>query len=103
MDIKELDRLAKDNAPMPDGLALYEQCYYISSRGLYEQYAREMITLEVAKKEKAQVIKQYELGKEQWQLFLGLYEIHDKLSMLKVDGFNSFLEFEIMEIVDKLL
>lgn len=103
MNIKQLDKLAKERAPMPSGLPMHEQCYYIASRGLYEQYANQTITLEKAKKEKKEVIKQYEEGKYQWELFMGMHEIEEKLSQLKKDGFNSALEFEILELLEKLL
>lgn len=103
MNIKELDKLAKEKAPMPNGLPMYEQCYYIASRGLYDQYAHQIITLEQAKKEKKEVIRQYEEGKHQWELFMSMYEVEEKLSKLKEEGFNSFLEFEILEILEKIL
>ena len=103
MNIKQLDKLAKEKAPMPSGLPMHKQCYYIASRGLYEQYENQTITLAEAKKEKEEVIKQYEEGKYQWELFMGMHEIEAKLSQLKKDGFNSALEFEILELLEKLL
>lgn len=103
MNIKQLDKLAKEKAPMPNGLALHEQCYYIASRGLYEQYASQVITLEEAKREKEEVIRQYEAGKYQWELFMGLHEIEAKLSALKKDHFNTALELEVLELLEKLL
>lgn len=103
MNIKQLDKLAKERAPMPNGLPMYEQCYYIASRGLYEQYANQTITLVEAKKEKEEVIKQYEVGKYQWELFIGMHEIEQKLSQLKKEGFNSRLEFEILDLLEKFL
>lgn len=102
MDIKELDRLAKENKPMPECLAMYEQCYYIASRGLYRQYDAGHLSLAQAKIEKSHVIKQYEEGKKQWELFINLYEIQDKLQVLKNDGFNTALEMEVLELIDKL-
>lgn len=103
MDIKELDRLAKENLPMPNNLTMYEQCYYISSRGLYQQYADKKITLVQARAEKAQVVEQYKLGEAQWELFAKLFTLQDKLVALKQDGFNSHLEFEILEAIDDVL
>ncbi len=103
MDIKELDRLAKSNGIMPDGLAMYEQCYYIAARGLYRQYDAGYITLEQAKVEKAEVVKQYQEGKKQWEFFWGLYEVQDKLHALKEQGFNTALEIETLELIEKLL
>lgn len=103
MTIKELDKLAKDNAPMPKGLPMHEQCYYISSRGLYEQYQQASISLEVAKKEKEEVIKQYQLAKNQWELFLSFHDIAERLKILKKDPFNTAIELEISEILEKIL
>lgn len=103
MDIKELDRLAKENAPMPSGLAIHEQCYYISSRGLYQQYAAKAISLSQAKLEKKQVIEQYQNSERQWELFIGLFELQNKLKQLKKEEFNSVLEFEILEQINKLI
>lgn len=103
MNIRQLDKLAKERAPMPNGLPMYEQCYYIASRGLYAQYANQTITLVEAKKEKEEVIKQYEAGKYQWELFMGMHEIEQKLSQLKKEGFNSRLEFEVLDLLEKFL
>lgn len=103
MDIKELDRLAKENKPMPERLAMYEQCYYIASRGLYRQYDAGHITLEQAKQEKHQVVAQYQEGRRQWELFINLYEIQDKLQTLRKQGFNTALEIELLELIDKTL
>ena len=100
---KELDKLAKDNAPMPSGLPMHAQCYYISSRGLYEQYRDGKISLEVAKKEKEEVLKQYALGEQQWRFFLKLHTVEEKLKALKADPFNTVLEMEVYEILDQIL
>lgn len=103
MNIKRLDKLAKEKAPMPSRLAMHEQCYYIASRGLYEQYASGLISLDTAKKEKEEVIKQYDLGRYQWELFMGLHDIEAKLRQLKKEGFNTALEMEILEQLEELL
>ena len=103
MEIKQLDKLAKEKAPMPNGLPMHEQCYYIASRGLYDQYEKKIITLEEAKKEKQEVIKTYELGKDQWQLFLGMHESAEKLKKFREDQFNTGREFEVLELIDRFL
>lgn len=103
MEIKQLDKLAKEKAPMPNGLPMHEQCYYIASRGLYEQYEKKVITLEEAKREKQEVVRTYQLAKEQWQLFVGIHDIADKLKELKQDPFNTGLELEVLELIDNLL
>lgn len=103
MEIKQLDKLAKEKAPMPSGLPLHEQCYYIASRGLYAQYDQKIITLEEAKREKQHVIEQFNLEKGQWELFVGIHEVADKLKRLQKDPFNTALELEVLELIDQLL
>lgn len=100
---KKLDRLAKENAPMPVGLPSYQQCYYIASRGLYQQYAKSEISLQQARIEKKEIIKAYKEGEAEWQYFLKLHEVLDKLKALKEEGFDSVLEFEILELIEGLL
>lgn len=102
MDIKELDHLAKQNALMPKCLALHEQAYYITSRGLYQQYASGVIDLAQAREEKAQAIKAYEEEKWQHELYMKLFEVEDKLRKLKDEGFNSVIEWEVLELIEKL-
>lgn len=103
MTIKELDKLAKNAAPMPKGLASYEQCYYIASRGLYEQYAQGVITLAQAREEKKEVLRAYEEGQWEWNYFMELHGVLNKLQRLQQEGFDSVLEFEILEQIDQLL
>lgn len=103
MTQKELDKLAKDNAPMPGGLPMYAQSYYIAARGLYEQYRNHQISLEVAKKEKEEVLKQYTIGEAEWAFFMKLHTIEDKLRVLKEDPFNTALELELHELLEELL
>ena len=38
MDIKQLDRIAKDNLKVGNRLSLKDQVYYIATRGLYSQH-----------------------------------------------------------------
>ena len=103
MEIKELDRLAKQEIELPNNLNAYEQAYYIASRGLYQQYAKGEITLVQARAEKAQVIEAYEAGKKECEYFKQLLVVWDKLGKLKQEGFDSVLEFEILEVLDKIL
>lgn len=100
---KKLDRLAKENAPMPAGLPSYKQCYYIASRGLYQQYAKGEISLAQARLEKKEVLKAYEEGQLEWNYFLKLHEVLERLQELQKEGFNSVLEFEILRLIDTLL
>ena len=103
MDMKQLDRLAKAGEELPEGLASYKQNYFIASRGLYKQYERGEVDLERARLEKAELMEAYKEGEWEWNYFLQLHEIMDKLQQLAKDGFNSVVEFEILELIEKLL
>lgn len=103
MDIKELDRKAKINEPLPRCLAGYEQAYYLASRTLYKQYEAKLITLDQARREKELIIEQYQEGKKEHELFTSLFEIEDKLKKLKEQGFNTVLEWEILKILEEKL
>nr|WP_307991583.1 hypothetical protein [uncultured Niameybacter sp.] len=100
---KELDRLAKENAPLPAGLPAFKQSYYIAARGLYQQYAKGEITLERARTEKKELLKAYSEGEWEWNYFLKLHELKGHLEKLEKDGFNSVLEFEILDMIHDLL
>ncbi|MGL4345025.1 MAG: hypothetical protein ACRCTE_07505 [Cellulosilyticaceae bacterium] len=103
MDIKTLDKSAKKGLALPTDLKGYEQAYYIASRGLYEQYARQEITLEQARAEKEHVIRAYQEGEMEWQYFMSLHQVLDKLNQLKTEGFDTVLEYEIQDILDQIL
>lgn len=103
MDIKELDRKAKINEPLPRCLSGYEQAYYLAARSLYKQYENGIISLDQARHEKELIVEQYEDGKKQFELFKSLFEIEDKLKKLKADGFNSVLEWEILKLLGERL
>lgn len=103
MNLKELDKMAKQGLEMPSSLNIYEQAYYIASRGLYQQYAKGEITLTQARVEKEQVIKAYEEGQSEMEYFMQLHQVWDKLKQLKEEGFDTVLEMEILEVLDRIL
>lgn len=103
MDIRELDKLAKNGAQMPPCLAAYEQAYYQASRYLYQQFFDDRLNLIECRQEKQKILEQYNLGKWQWEFFIGLTCIEDKLKKLKEQGFNTIVEWEILEEIDRLL
>lgn len=70
MTLKELEKAAATNTPMPEGLNAAEQLAFLSLRILYVQYALERIDLEQAKWEKVRIVKEYEqnaLKLRSWQ------------------------------------
>ena len=103
MDIKELDKMAKNGEPMPLPMPAYEQAYYQASRYLYLQFLDGKLSIEQCRKEKQEIIESYNLGKAQWNLFMALPSIEEKLKQLKQQGFNTVLEWEVLEEISKLL
>lgn len=53
MTLKDMEVAASKGEPMPDGLTLPEQTYYLGLENLYRAYRRKDIALERAKKDKA--------------------------------------------------
>lgn len=103
MDIRDLDKLAKNGGQMPQCLAPYEQAYYQASRYLYQQFFDDKLNLLECRQEKQKIVEAYNLGKAQFEFFIGLTNIEDKLKRLKEQGFNSVLEWEILDEINRLL
>ena len=59
MDIKGLDRIAKENIPVGKKLNIKDQIYYIAVRWLYSQHKKGEILLDQAKEEKEMLINWY--------------------------------------------
>ena len=95
--------MAKNGEPMPLPMPAYEQAYYQASRYLYLQFLDGKLSIEQCRKEKQQIIESYNFGKAQWDFFIGLTNIEDKLKRLKEQGFNTVLEWEVLEEISKLL
>lgn len=95
--------MAKSGKELPQGLASYKQSYCITPRGIYKQYETGEIDLTKARLEKAELMKAYKEGEWEWEYFLKLHQILDKLQQLAKEGFNSVIEFEILELIEKLL
>lgn len=103
MDLKQLDIKAQQDETMPAMLNAYEQAYYIACRGLYQQYADKKITLAQARGEKDMVLREYKQQKRQFDFCLKLYSIANKLQELKQTGFNSAIEWEVLEEIEKVI
>ena len=103
MDIKSLDLLARTGEPMPKYLEEYEENYFLGARYLYRLFEAKVMTLDECKREKQILINRYNQNKESWEYMLSLYKIKDSLIQLKEQGFNSVLEWEVLEVIDKAL
>lgn len=102
MELKELDKLAKLNEPLPTTLMFHETSYYLSARCLYRQYDKGELTLEQARVEKEKVIEQFHENKEMYEFLIEAHQIRVKFVELREQGFNSVLEWEILEALEKL-
>ena len=103
MDIKSLDVLAKTGEPMPSNLEEYEENYFLGARYLYRLFEAKVMSLEDCKREKQILINRYQQNKESWEYMLSLYKIKSALTQLKEEGFNSALEWEVLEEINKAL
>lgn len=103
MDIKSLDVLAKTGEPMPSNLEEYEENYFLGARYLYRLFEAKVMTLEDCKREKQILINRYQQNKESWEYMLSLYKIKNSLTQLKEQGFNSVLEWQVLEEINKAL
>ena len=103
MDIKSLDLLAKTGEPMPSNLEEYEENYFLGARYLYRLFEAKVMSLEDCKREKQILINRYQQNKESWEYMLSLYKIKSTLTQLKEEGFNSVLEWEVLEEINKAL
>jgi len=72
MDIKILDKIAKENLPVEKELNINDQFYYIAIRGLYSQYKNGEINLDQTKSEKAILTKWHKEGHEFAKQFIYL-------------------------------
>ncbi|MEG2896585.1 MAG: hypothetical protein RR887_13545 [Niameybacter sp.] len=102
MTRKQLDQLAKQDQPLPTQLIFFETSYYLAARYLYRQFDKGEITLEQARKEKEQVLEQFEENKLLYEYLLKTHHVLQKLKELKEQGFDSNLEWEILEMIEKL-
>lgn len=103
MDIKSLDVLAKTGEPMPNNLEEYEENYFLGARYLYRLFESKAMSLDDCKREKQILINRYQQNKESWEYMLSLYKIKNSLTQLKEQGFNSVLEWQVLEEINKAL
>lgn len=102
MDINYLDKIAKYNGEMPV-THVYAQAYFIASRHLYRQYEQGLINIEQAREEKEKLKKSFKDADEEIHFVLSVINISEKLRMLRENGFDSSLEWEILAEIDKIL
>lgn len=74
---KQLDLPALRGEPMPDGLSMPEQMYFLSIRRLYKDWKAEIITEQEARAEKRKIEDGYLDTVYTYQMWKHYTEIHD--------------------------
>jgi len=62
MDIKDLEKLAMNNAELPDNLTQPQQLLFLQLRILYDSFSSGRITKEQGSQEKQKLIAEYEVA-----------------------------------------
>ncbi|MDO5559399.1 MAG: hypothetical protein Q4F95_07335 [Oscillospiraceae bacterium] len=82
MSTLDLEKLAASGSEMPENLNGAEQLFYLSLRQLYAIYRTKKITREIARKEKTQIYKQYEINSLNLRSWEAAAEKERKLAVL---------------------
>lgn len=77
--LKELERLAADNAPLPQGLDAPEQLYFLQLRILHREFKAGM-SKEQCAKEKREILKTFESNKFYDELLQENFYKYNRLS-----------------------
>lgn len=72
----ELNVLAANGKPLPDGLTSPEQLYFLSLRSLYTDYRRNIITVEQAKAERTKLSEAFIDNMYNYELYRRQSDIH---------------------------
>ena len=82
MTEKEIEALAKKNAPLPEGATLAERLFYRNLRLLYREYREGTVDKVQAKREKGELVKQFgkeklweDCGQEQYERWRGFLRL----------------------------
>ena len=95
--------MAKNGGEMPPTLQGFEQAYFQASRHLYALYFENKLSLLECRQEKQKIIEQYNFGLAQWNFFISMTALEDKLKRLQEQGFNTVLEWEILAEISEML
>lgn len=64
----EYERIAMVGGEMPDNMDSCDQTNFLKLRLLYDSYKRGILTREIAKKEKAKIVREYEFDRKMNEL-----------------------------------
>lgn len=102
LEIKQLDTIAKKGSEIPKNMTHSEYSYVLNALMLYKMYENNLMSLDDCRKEKENAIKRYVDSREMENFLNSVYKIKDKLRELKEQGFNTVIEFEILEEIEKI-
>lgn len=100
MSEHDLEKLAAKNAPMPEGLDAAEQILYQSLTLLHRRYRQGMMDSAAAKRERYEIIKQYEINRSNvtiWQRSMNRWKelegpVHDYLQEPTIGKANRIID-----------
>lgn len=80
MTVNEIERLAADNAELPEGLEIPEQLLFFSLRELYSNYRNGAVNRDRAKREKSRIFAAYERLKSEYKITEHYQQIKERLT-----------------------
>lgn len=98
---EELNVLAANGKPLPDGLSLPEQLYFLALRSLYTDYRRKTITVEQAKAERSKLSEAFIDNMYNYELYRHQTEIQAVFARNYQDIRNNGCE--VCQRLDKIL
>ena len=105
--IEELEKLAREHKPCPDGANPADVCYYWTIRNVYDAVRAKKLTIDEAKKAKAQAIRQHgEFGDAYSKYFDTVREWNEnirKTDILRADLAKSESVFDALSIAAEII
>lgn len=82
MSLQDLEKLASTNSEMPGNLNAAQQLFYLSLRYLYNTYTAGEISKDIARREKSEIYKTYDLNALNLACYDALSVRFNKLAVL---------------------
>lgn len=82
MSLQDLEKLASTNSEMPGNLNAAQQLFYLSLRCLYNTYNAGKISKDIARREKSEIYKTYDLNALNLACYDAMVARFNKLAIL---------------------
>ena len=86
MELKELEKLAHKQKPMPELLIQPDQLFFLCMKNLYKLFGLGAISEEEAVTEKKKIVKAYEEAKDNHEKMMTVYKSHLEASLKVSDN-----------------